>query len=84
MVVVDDEHGGREWNIHAALNIERARVAARRQLYITRFSLFPFSFITTFTMAHREGISSQPHDWCMIPAGQLMKQQQVITMYGNL
>ncbi|KAJ8659050.1 hypothetical protein O0I10_005088 [Lichtheimia ornata] len=35
-------------------------------------------------MEHREGISSKPHDWCMIPAGNLMKQQHVITIDGSL
>ncbi|KAI9248573.1 hypothetical protein BDA99DRAFT_446229 [Phascolomyces articulosus] len=33
---------------------------------------------------HREGLSVKPHDWCMIPAGTLMKTQKVITIDGAL
>ncbi|KAI9311256.1 hypothetical protein BX666DRAFT_1868425 [Dichotomocladium elegans] len=35
-------------------------------------------------MEHREGISTHPKDWCMIPAGTLMKSQKVITIDGSL
>ncbi|KAI7858290.1 hypothetical protein BDC45DRAFT_457979 [Circinella umbellata] len=33
---------------------------------------------------HREGLSVKPHDWCMIPAGTLMKEQKVVTIDGAL
>ncbi|KAI8145111.1 hypothetical protein BJV82DRAFT_643848 [Fennellomyces sp. T-0311] len=35
-------------------------------------------------MAHREGLSVKPHDWCMIQTGSLMKEQKVITIDGSL
>lgn len=67
MVVVDDEHGGREWNIHAALNIERARVAARRQLYHTVFSfsfLFYHNFYNGASRRHFEPTPRLVYDPC--------------------
>ncbi|KAG2218892.1 hypothetical protein INT45_007619, partial [Circinella minor] len=38
----------------------------------------------TMSTQHREGLSVKPHDWCMIPAGTLLKAQKVVTIDGAL
>ncbi|KAL1934342.1 hypothetical protein VTP01DRAFT_6524 [Rhizomucor pusillus] len=35
-------------------------------------------------MAHREGLTVNPHDWCMIPVRNVTKNQQVITIDGSM
>ncbi|KAI8341244.1 hypothetical protein BC941DRAFT_416307 [Chlamydoabsidia padenii] len=42
-----------------------------------------FSFCQTLTMAHREGITTQTHDWSMVQASYLIKNQNVIEIAGN-
>ena len=66
------------------LGLQNAERSTFTNSFFFRFKLFFFLLKTaikeTMSTQHREGLSVKPHDWCMIPAGTLMKAQKVITM----